>query len=356
MSHVDRLPCATYPRPDELLSSWLTRLAHDHLLKTHTFGKMLFPGANVWNTDLDRSAPESMLHTLAQRTGTPLARVEQTVLRRYEGQLHLHSGQGSIAPWVLPLGIYHRTRRYYGLLFCPNCLRHDGATPYFRTHWRLAISHVCTRCGVYLQDRCPGCGQPVTFFRVELGRKSELADKPISHCFHCGLNLATVPVEHAPAPVLADQLELERILREGWNEQVFYPHLYFVVLRQLVKQLINARSPSAAFQRAVDTETGWSLVDEDSSLRKGKTQIEMLPLRIRSEVIRQAQWLLMDWPERLLRMVRKYPVTSTPFFYGMGDIPFWYHSVIMGNFYVSRYFQAFSAKKISPRLSEIPGG
>lgn len=281
MDQVDRLPCATYPRPDELLSSWLTRLAHDHLIKTHTFGRMLFPGANVWTTDIDRSAPESMLRTLALRTGTPLAKVEQTVLQRYEGRLHPHARQGTVAPWVLPLGIYHRTRRYYGLLYCPQCLKKDGPTPYFRTHWRLAISHVCTRCEVYLLDRCPACEQPVTFFRVELGRKSELASTPISHCFHCGLDLATVPNKRASSPVLADQLELERILREGWNEQVFYPHSYFVVLRQLMKQLVNARPASQAFQRAVDNETGWSPVAEDPTVRTEKVSIELLSLRVR---------------------------------------------------------------------------
>lgn len=335
MTYTGRLPCATRPKPDELLSSWLTRLAHDHLLKTHTFGKMLFPGANVWNTDLDRSAPESMLRTLSERTGTALSIVEQTVLRRYEGQLHMRSSLGSIANSVLPLGIYHRTRRYYGLLFCPECLRKDGAVPYFRTYWRLAIMHVCTKCGVYLQDRCPGCNHPVTFFRVELGHKSALADKPISHCFHCGLDLSKVPVEPAPYSVISCHVELERILREGWNEQVFYPHLYFVVLRQLAKQLINARPASIALQRAVDAETGWSPIEQDASVRKNKIPIELLPLRVRGGVIQQAQWLLTDWPHRFVEITRRYQVTSTPFLYAMPDVPFWYYRVVMENLYVS---------------------
>lgn len=345
MHQPDRLPCASYPRPDELLSSWLTRLAHDHLLKTHTFGQLLFPGANTWNTDLDRSAPDSMLHILAQRTATPLAQVEQTVLRRYEGRLHLHTGLGSIASWVLPLGIYHRTRRYYGLLFCPRCLQKDGPIPYFRTHWRLAISYVCTRCGVYLQDHCPVCKQPIIFFRVELGRKSDLADKTISHCFHCGLDLATVSAQRAPLPVLADQLELERILREGWNEQVFYPHLYFGVLRQLMKQLITNRPASKAFQRAVNAETGWNPADGETFIRSGKVRIELLPLQVRGGVLRQAQWLLTDWPGRFLELAEKYPITSTPFLYAMPDIPFWFQRIIINNLYVGRYFQTFSPRK-----------
>jgi len=335
MSYVGRLPCATRPKPDELLSSWLTRLAHDHLLKTHTFGRMLFPGAHVWNTDLDRSASESMLSILAERTNTPLPRVEQTVLRRYEGRLHPRTSVSSIAHWLLPLGIYHRTRRYNGLLFCPSCLRKDGATPYFRTHWRLALTYICTECGVYMQERCPECEHPVTFFRVELGQKSALAYKPISHCFYCSLDLSIVSAKPATTSALYDQIELERILCEGWNERVFYPHLYFTVLRQLVKQLVNARPASIMLQRAVDAETGWSPVEEDISMRKNKMPVELLPLRVRGGVIRQAQWLLTDWPHRFIEVTRRYGVTSTPFLYAMSEIPFWYHSVVMENLYVN---------------------
>jgi len=198
---------------------------------------------------------------------------------------------------------------------------------------------------MYLLDCCPACKQPLIFFRVELGRKSELADKSISHCFHCGLNLATVPAERAPAPVLADQLELERILREGWNERVFYPHLYFVVLRQLMKQLINARPASVALQRAVDKETGWSPVEENSLVRTEKVPIELLPLRVRGGVLRQAQWLLTDWPERFLEMVAHYPITSTPFLYAATDIPLWFENVIIENLYVGRYFQTYRPKR-----------
>lgn len=334
MNYTSRLPCATRPKPDELLSSWVMRLAHDHLLKAHSFGKMLFPGVHVWNTDLDRSATESMLRTLSERTGTALPVVQQTVLRRYEGQIHMSSSLGSIANSILPLGIYHRTRRYYGLLFCPGCLRKDGAVPYFRTHWRLAIMHVCTKCGIYLQDRCPECYQPVAFFRSELGHKSKLADKSISHCFHCGLDLSRVPVERAAPLVIEYQAELERVMHEGWNEQVFHPHLYFVVLRQLAKQLINARPASVALQRAVDTETGWSPIEKNALIRKNKTPIELLPLRVRGGVIQQAQWLLTDWPHRFIEVTRRYRVTSTPFLYAMPNAPFWYYRVVLENLYV----------------------
>ncbi|OGX91498.1 TniQ family protein [Hymenobacter coccineus] len=341
MTLPGRLPCASHPRPDELLSSWLTRLAHDHLMKTYTFGKLLFPTSSLWNRNLDMAAPELVLQTLAGRTTTPLARIRETALRRYEGRLYLQHHANTSTKWILPLGVYHRTHRHCGLLFCPSCLKADGDTPYFRTHWRLALAQVCTRCGVYLHDRCPACTQPVTFFRVELGRKSALPDTPISHCFRCGLDLATVPAECAPAVVCGEQAEWERILREGWNQQAFYPHQYFDVLHRLARTLISARPVSTALQRAVDALTGWSPVEECPAVRTRRLPFELLPLRARGGVVRQAQWLLTEWPTRFVRVAKQNQVSSTPLLADMPEVPFWYHRVVWEHLHMNNKNRRF---------------
>ena len=341
MSPLGRLPCATHPKPDELLSSWFTRLAHAHLAKSYTFGKLLLPTISFLNRDLDKIAPEAVLQTLADRTSTPLLRIRETALRRYEGRLYLRHNANGNTNWLLPLGIYHRTHRRYGLLFCPTCLHNDGNTPYFRTHWRLALSQVCTRCGVYLQEKCPACERPVTFFRVEVGRKSALPDTPISHCFYCALDLASIPREKASSPDMKRQLELERILREGWEEGVFYPHLYFDVLHQIIKLLASPNPRCAALQVAVDKHTGWSPVDEAIPVRAGRTAFELLPLQTRSGLLRQAYWLLQEWPTRFLDITRQNHVTSTPLLHSMSEIPFWYHDVVQTHLHMSNRNRRF---------------
>jgi hypothetical protein len=339
---LGRLPSATHPKRDELLSSWLTRMAHAHLIKTYSFGKSVFPGVSLWNRDLDKIAPESVLQTLAVRTVTSSERIRQTILRRYEGVLYLRHNPNGNTNWILPLGIYHRTHRQHGLLFCPECLRRDGATPYYRTHWRLAFFDVCTTCGVYLHDSCPECKMPITFFRVELGHKSLLPDRPISSCFNCRFDLTTTPVVMTSMQHSAAQTELLRIMQQGWNEQVSFPHLYFDVLHQLVKILTSSRPICMSLQKLVDKETSWSPLAVHEQVRKSRIPFEYLPLAVRGGIIQQAQWLLTDWPDRFLRVMKQTRTTSTPLFYDMAEIPFWYYNVVKENLYINNVNRRFS--------------
>lgn len=297
-------------------------------MKTYTFGKMLFPKVSLWNRDFDKIAPEEVLLTLAACTATPLERIRQTALRRYEGRLYLRHTANGNTNWLLPLGIYHRTHRKHGLLFCPTCLQNDGTSPYFRTHWRLASSSVCVACGTYLLDRCPACANPVTFFRVELGHKSAYPDVPISHCFHCNLDLASVPAEKAIAADIRSQAELGRVLWEGWKADVFFPHQYFDVLHQLVKVLGSPNFRCAALQKAVDKYTGWSPEEQAPAVRLHRVPFELLPLATRAGLIRQAQWLLREWPVRFTHVMRQHQMTSTPLLHSMTAIPFWYQDLV----------------------------
>jgi hypothetical protein len=339
--HPGLLPAATHPRPDELLSSWLVRLARDHYMKVYTFGKLIFPGVSLWNRDVDKAAPDFVLATLGRRTLTQPARIQATTLRQYEGRLYLQHNSLGNTPWLLPLGIYHRTRRRYGQLFCPGCLKRDGDVPYFRTLWRLALSVVCLKCCIYLHDQCPQCQQPVIFFRAELGRKSALADAPISHCFNCGFDLAMAPKTIALPHVIATQREWYRILNEGWKAEVTYPHLYFAVLRQLVQILSSDKSNCISLQRALFLQDDVSLPRIESKKLRGIRSFEQFPLDVRCSLLQQAQWLLTNWPMRFVSFMKLNRIPSTPLLQDMIEAPFWYYSIVKENFHMSNVNRRF---------------
>jgi hypothetical protein len=316
-------------------------MAHAHLIKAYTFGRIVFPKISLWNRDLDKIAPESVLQILAARTSTPIERIRKTALRRYEGRLYLEHNHNGNTNWILPLGIYHRTHRQNGLLFSPQCLHQDSTTPYYRTQWRLALFDVCTSCGVFLHEKCPMCEKPVTFFRLELGRKSSLPDSPISFCFNCRFDLATAPVVRASIDYINGQVELLRILHQGLDKQVIFPHLYFDVLHQIVKLLTSSRPSCIPLQQLVDQEIGWSPVAVEYEIRKRRIPFECMPLAVRGGVIRQAQWLLTDWPYRFIYVMKCSRTNSTPLFCDMENIPFWYYQVIHDNLYVSNANRRF---------------
>lgn len=332
-------PIPLPPKPDELLSSWLVRLAHAHQVKVHSFCRHVWPQVAIWNRDIDKLAPPELLQTLAARTLTPIERVRQTTLMPYCERLigsPVSPAQGHTA-WLMPLGIYHRTHRIGGLVYCPLCLERDGATPYYRTVWRLAFHIVCPTCGIYLHERCPACGEPVNFFRIELGRKSADADRPISTCHRCAFNLGQSPVEPAPVKTLRRYRSLYRISREGWNQGVLYPHQYFRVLRQLLRLLGSSFWRAQPLQVDLRLRRGHAL-----DWNAGLASFEQLPIAQRACLLDEALWLLDDWPHRFITLMRYHRLSSTTILKDMTeDVPFWFDSVITEHFYVTNVNRRF---------------
>ena len=65
----ERWPAEVVPAQDELLSSWLHRLALAHGLSPRHFGDWLGFGAGAWSARLDLKAPATLLDLLHDRTG-----------------------------------------------------------------------------------------------------------------------------------------------------------------------------------------------------------------------------------------------------------------------------------------------
>ena len=334
------LPCTFQPGEGELLSSWLVRLAHAHRVKVHSFCRHLWPGVSIWNRDVDKLAPAVVLRTLAARTLTPAHRISQMtlppIIERLTGA-PLTTGQAQ-ASWLMPLGIYHRTHRSHGLVYCPKCLQRDGASPYYRTSWRLAFHVVCPTCGIYLHESCPACGKPVNFFRIELGRKSANADRPISTCYQCAFDLSQSPTSAVPPKTLRRYRSLYRINREGWSQVVPYPHQYFRVLRQIIGLLAS----QSALARALQVDMRLRM-NQPVAWASGRVSFEQAPLAGRVQLLEQAMWLLTDWPERFIAVMRYHGINSTPLLKDMrGEVPFWFNAVVTEQFYVTNVNRRFT--------------
>src|SRR3990172_9203307 len=80
-------PVHLKPQEDELLSSWLARLALAHGQTASSFFTRAWPGRYLLARDLDLWNDQTALKLLARKTNTPLARVFPTTLASYEGWL-----------------------------------------------------------------------------------------------------------------------------------------------------------------------------------------------------------------------------------------------------------------------------
>lgn len=153
-----RLGLVPTPQSDETFTSLLLRLAFNHGATSHEFFALEWPSIQFWTRDLDRTVDDPLLRSIATAMGISIHRMESMTLRKLTPAacqerrgLHDHAE-------LLPVGIYHRTRRRYGQQFCPLCLAQDPA--YLRRQWRLSVVVACPIHGCRLRDACPVCDAP----------------------------------------------------------------------------------------------------------------------------------------------------------------------------------------------------
>lgn len=213
------------PQPDELLSSWLRRVALGNSTGLHTFCNANWPRVQIWNRDIDSLAPDAVVSRMAEGVGTSFETAVGTTLGAFEGTLFERLRRNCGTDWVLTLGIYHRVRRSHGLQWCPRCLATD-AEPYYRRRWRLALASTCPRHGIVLADSCHECGTP--------GMPHRQADPYCDTCFadrreHPSIvaDSQTLQLEQRLAELLAPDVTLHSDLEE------LHPIAYYRLIRQV---------------------------------------------------------------------------------------------------------------------------
>ena len=154
----------------------MTRLALENQFPLHTFyNKLLQFKGEIWNRDIDRFARPELFALLEEHTHQPLHVPRALSLQYYEGILFEELREGGIAPWLIPLGVYHRLRKRAGIQYCPLCLAEDDV-PYFRRRWRLAFYIACGKHHCQMESGCSLCGSPIAYHRLGVGQPFGVED------------------------------------------------------------------------------------------------------------------------------------------------------------------------------------
>ncbi len=332
------LPASFWPQQDELFSSWIVRLAHAHSMKAHTFTAFNFKEDSFWNRDVDRSIRMELIEQVKDRTNASFDRIYQTTLRSYQGILFEIDSGRTKGKWLLPLGVFHRTWKRKGLMFCPGCLTNDHVNPYFRKHWRLSFSIVCLTCKCWLMDACPKCHSPITFFRAELGQKFNDNIDSLANCYSCRFDLSKSTRLKADPQILKVQAQLFRIMAFGWKKEVIYPFQFFEVLYFLVKIFTSKRLIYVEAQKHVAQKLKLDLLTDH---RKVGDLFDSLPLFDRANALRMAYWLVEKWPIRFIKTFKTLNFHSSDLTRDFKNIPYWYFSIVYQNFHVSNVNRRF---------------
>lgn len=199
------------PQPDELLTSWLSRLALENGTTVVRLLATLKPNTNASMLDLDLYLPEWLLSRLAERTGLSSEAVHGTTLTALHG-LYVGEGRPYLnSSWFMPLDTKRQHVRLRGQQVCPDCLASDPV-PYYRRHWRLSFVTTCPVHQCLLLDSCPSCESPVDF-RWACESRGELSDDDaLCRCGYCSVDFRTF----AWANIAPEVTVKER--RDAWGD------------------------------------------------------------------------------------------------------------------------------------------
>jgi transposase-like protein len=346
-------PMHIKPEEDELLSSWLTRLALAHGFRPYSFTSLIMGGRDLWASDIDKIDHIDLFLELAKRTNTLLSRVRVTSLINYTGLLFENISSNGHVTWITKTDKVRFSRRQIGLQFCPECLSED-TIPYFRRHWRLAFVTVCTKHCVPLLDQCPKCYTPINFYRINPQDHSIKWHTALARCFSCKADLRLRTIDSKISnQVKPKEVEFQEFLlnglKDGWIEtssnEIIFSSLFFAGLHQLARVLITGSSSSAIREAVINY---YDLQEPNDLYPKKLPVLESLRAPQRRFLFQMIQRLLNNWPDGFIDFCRANKFWSRFWFMhpNVKPLPFWYWKVVHYNLTKYKYLptnEEFSA-------------
>lgn len=307
------------PLEEELLSSWLTRVAIEHRRQLPIFLTLFVKkeGNQVSRRDLDFIFDEKFLENLASKSNLKIEDIFKMSLRSEEG--YLFSCNECLYP---PLQIRKLVdkRTHNGLMYCPKCLVEDKI-PYFRKKWRYEFYNACPKHKVFLTDRCWRCYEKINFAKIK-------HFKEICICHKCEKDFR----ENLVIKINSNfEYGLKAInwFEKGLNDG------YFIIDDEKINSLFVFES-FTALRSIVDRKDELNLVDFPL-IEEYKTICKKLEkynskkaLSIQKEFLLTSLvfYLFEEFPNNLLNFVNKNKLTHRDFIHGFKDISFWYKKMI----------------------------
>lgn len=323
------LPIHPQPLQNEIISSWMVRLAFSNGYPLHTFySGLLGYRKAIWNRDVDRQPPVDLLATLARLTGQATSVLTSMTLAHYEGTIFESLTLAGRTAWILPVGVFHRTRRRAGLQFCPKCLEGDP-NPYYRKSWRLALYSMCETHLCVMQERCPECKSNISFHRLGIGRKKSVFQHNLKFCHRCGFDLGCAPTSIPNWPDIRSLSGLKKTVGDlDLSSCPYGPRTtafsipFFQGVRVLVG-VINGRNGMRLRQILAETIG----IEIGQGFSRLNADFEYLPADVRLNLLLTVCWLLEDWPCRFVTACSKANFTRSRLAEQIRALPFWLSGV-----------------------------
>jgi Zn ribbon nucleic-acid-binding protein len=159
------------PLEDEILSSWIVRVAYAHKTHPHTFVNQYinYRPYSFFLSECDLTLDETMINTIDEKCRYNID-VRSLMLTTYGGYIQENIYDNNPT-------IFFAHQKY-----CPICLREDKV-PYFRKKWRVILYNICHKHSCYLYEHCPSCKSNLDISKMHNNKL------PYTHCHKCGFEL-----------------------------------------------------------------------------------------------------------------------------------------------------------------------
>lgn len=283
-------PIHFQPKSDELLSSWLARLAMaysmSYLAFTQAIAELVFSSkaARNFRRDWDSFASPDALHFVANVTATPIQSIEGAML------IPPSSADVVLSPyWFLSAS---------AIQYCPSCLAEDQV-PYFRRKWRLAFINCCETHESFLADSCPECGASISCTQPRKEQEDGDVYLALRYCHRCKADLSNK--QTTPSPSIIDlefQQQLLRVIRQGGIDLPCGYRVeadnYFAGIQAVTQRLTVGKSALALQQAFMKELKSDQLLQNELPIVS--RQINRLNLKHRCLILNLLWKLIKAWP------------------------------------------------------------
>lgn len=228
------------PEPEELFSSWFCRLAINHAIKPQSFIRNYLENYPILARDIDFFTNNKLVSFFENHTPLTNREIAQLFLKSYETITYESETSDLFYNNILTLGIQHRKRKRYGLMYCSKCLEEKA---FYKKLWRLQTSILCSKCKTYLNDRCPKCSSPIMFHRINISSNiSVMSFRPLYLCSECNFDLRLTENLYNPTTEeFTYQEYIDQTITNGYNDLYMYSFSYIKVLTFLAQKLKSSR-------------------------------------------------------------------------------------------------------------------
>ncbi len=306
------------PLKDELLTSWLTRMAIEHKRILSQFISLFIrhDGSSTTKTDIDFQYSEDFFTSLSQKSNLSEKQILSMSLRSEEGHLFV-CNNCLYPPKQIRKQIDKRTHN--GLMYCPKCLEEDKI-PYFRKKWRYTFYNVCPKHNMFLTDRCWACYERINFSKIK-------HMKNLAFCSKCERNLSetlTLKITNHFEYGLRAIKWFEKGLDRG----------YFIINKEKVKSLFIFESYTRLYYLLDRKERlfldGFLMIEDYKNLcKKLKHYSSKKTSQIYKDFFLTAMvyYLFQNYPKNFINFAKNNHLTHRDFIHGF-DSSYWYKLLI----------------------------